>query len=93
MKDRNIRFTPNMKAEERYLQKRLGFIKVSLNEVHGIPFERIYINKELKRVSIEEEVIKTNTNGSLRFFKYNDIEQKLESHMDEWLSKNSSQRL
>ena len=33
---REIRFIRVMDAEERYLQKRLGFIKLSLNEVHEI---------------------------------------------------------
>ena len=43
-KGREIRFTTAMDAEERYLQKRLGFIKLSLNEVHGTPFSKVYIN-------------------------------------------------
>ena len=34
-----------MDAEERYQQKRLGYIKLSLNEMHGIPFKQVFINR------------------------------------------------
>ena len=42
---RIIRITPAMDAEERYQQKRLGYIKLSLNEMHGIPFRQVFINR------------------------------------------------
>ena len=70
------------------LPKRLGYINLSLNETHGIPFNKVYINRELKHVSIQGEVvIKTCANGTLKYTMYQDIEQKAEEHMDNWLTK------
>ena len=42
---RIIRITPAMNAEERYQQKRMGYIKLSLNEMHGTPFKKVFINR------------------------------------------------
>ena len=50
---RIIRITPAMDAEERYQQKRLGYIKLSLNEMHGISLKKVFSNRELKHVSIQ----------------------------------------
>ena len=77
---RIIRITPAMDAEERYQQKRLGYIKLSLNEMHGILFKKVFINRELKHVSIQG------------FIKYQDFEQKVEEH-SRLVGKNSSRRL
>ena len=68
-----------MDAEQRYQQKRLGYIKLSLNEMHGIPFKKVFINRELKHVSIQG------------FIKYQDFEQKVEEHR-RLVGKNSSRR-
>ena len=69
-----------MNPEEIYPEKKWGFIKFCLNEKHGIPFERIFINRELKQVSIlGEVVIKTNTDGSIKYLRYEEINQRLAS--------------
>ena len=48
---RNIRFSqPWMR--KRYQQKRLGYIKLSLREMHKIPLEKIILNRATKHVSI-----------------------------------------
>ena len=65
---RKIRFSPAMDAEERYQHKRLGYIKLSLSEIHNIPLEKITLNRASKHVSIRGEiVIKTCANGSLKY--------------------------
>ena len=95
MKNRKIRFSPAMDAEERYQQKRLGYIKFCLSEIHKIPLEKITLNRETKDVPIQGEVvIKTGANGSLQYTKYQDIEPTVEEHTGRLLTKkNSSHRL
>ena len=48
-----------MDAEERYQQKRLGYIKFSLNEIHKLLLGKITLDRAMKHVSnLGEKVIK-----------------------------------
>ena len=76
-----------MSLEERYVQKRLGFIKFCLNEKYEISFDRIFVNRVQKQVSIQADiVITTNTNGSLKHHKYTKM-QRFEDIIGKWTAK------
>ena len=61
---------------------------------HNIPLSLISLNWTSKYVSvIGQIVVKTCQSGSLKFIKYQDVEDEVEEQMQKWQTKNSSQRL
>ena len=74
-----------MEEEERFQQKRLGYIKYTLNEKHDIPLAKITLNRASKHVSII--VVRTFANVPLKYSKFQDIEPEVEEYMDMWLTK------
>ena len=94
LRGRKIRITRSMEAEERFCNKRLGYIKSSIHKKHGVPLEQISLNWNTKHVSVKGQmVIKTCLDGSLKFNKYQDVEDEVDELMQKWQTKNSSQRL
>ena len=90
---RKIRITGSMEAEERFCNKRLGYIKSSTLK-YGVPLYLISLNWTTKHVAVKGQmVVKTYLDGSLNFNKYQDGEDEVDELMQKWQTKNSSQRL
>ena len=83
-----------MEAEERFYNKRKGYVKSCINAKYGIPLHSISLNWNTKHVSVKGQiVVKTCQDGSLKFSKYQDVEDEVDELMQKWQTKNSSQRL
>ena len=93
-KNERIRISLAMDAEERFQQKRLGYIKICLNKKHEIPLTKITVNRVKKHVSVKgQKVVRTCESGSLKYHKFQNIEEEVEDYTDDWLSKKSWRRL
>ena len=91
LRGRKIRITRSMEAEERFYNKRIGYVKSCINKKYGVPLYSISLNWTTKHVSIKGQiVVKTCQDGSLKFSKYQDEVDEL---MQKWQTKNSWQRL
>ena len=94
LRGRKIRITRSMEAEERFYNKRMGYVKSRIHKKHGVPLELISLNWTTKHVSVKGQmVVKTCLDGSLKFNKYQDVEDEVDELMQKWQTKNSSQRL
>ena len=94
LRGRKIRITRSMEAEERFYNKRIGYVKSCINAKHGVPLHSISLNWNTKHVSIKGQIVaKTCQDGSLKFSKYQDVEDEVDELMQKWQTKNSSQRL
>ena len=83
-----------MEAEERFYNKRIGYVKSCINIKYGIPPHSISLNWNTKHVSVKGQiVVKTCQDGSLKFSKYQDVEDEVDELMQKWQTKNLSQRL
>ena len=83
-----------MDAEERFHNKRLRYVKYCIHTRHNIPLSLISLIWTGKHVSVKVQiVVKTCQGGSLKFSKYQDVEDEVEEQMQKWQTKNSSQRL
>ena len=86
--------TRSMEAEERFYNKRIGYVKSCINKKYGVPLYSISLNWNTKHVSVKGQiVVKTCQDGSLKFSKYQDVEDEVDELMQKWQTKNSSQRL
>ena len=85
-----IKMSPALDVEERFHQKRLGFIKCVPHEKHKIPLHEI----QLSAMVNGQVMIKTGDDGALKYNQYHNIDDDVqkEAH-DEMADKNSSQRL
>ena len=91
LRGRKIRTTRSMEAEERFYNKRIGYVKSCINAKHGIPLHSISLNWNTKHVSIKGQIVaKTCQDGSLKFSKYQDVEDEVDELMQKWQTKNSS---
>ena len=78
-----------MDAEERFHQKRMGYVKYCIHVKHNIPFDSIITNWTLKHMSVKGQiVVETCQSGNLKYIKYQDIETEVEGQMEKWQSKN-----
>ena len=94
LRGRKVKITRSMDAEERFHNKRLGYVKYCIHTRHNIPLSLISLNWAAKHVSVKGQiVVKICQIGSLKFSKYQDIEDEIEEQMQKWQTKNSSQRL
>ena len=83
-----------MDAEERFHQKRMGYVKHCIHVKHDSPLDLKTTNWTVKHVSVKGQVVvKTCQSGNLKYIKYNDIETEVEGQKEKWQSRNSSQRL
>ena len=83
-----------MDAEERFHNKKMGYVKYCIQMKHNVPLESITTNWTMKHVSIKGQiVVKTVHSGNLKYIKYQDVEAEVEEQMEKLQSKNSSQRL
>ena len=52
------------------------------------------MNRSARHVPVDgQTVIKTCANGALKYDKHQDVEAEIETTMEQWITKNSSQRL
>ena len=94
VRGRKIRITRSMEAEKRFYNKRMGYVKCCIHQRHGVPLYRISLNWVAKHVTVKGQiVVKTCQDGSLKFSKYQDVEDEVEEQMQKWQTTNSSQRL
>ena len=95
LRGRKIRVTRSMEAEERFYNKRMGYVKYCTHTGHNIPLSLISLNWTAKHVSVKGQiVVKTCQNGSLKFSKNQDVDDdEVEEQMQKWQTKNSSKRL
>ena len=83
-----------MDVDERFHQKRMGYVKYCIHERHNVLLDSITTNWTLKHISVKGQiVVKTCQSGNQTYIKYQDIEAEVEGQMEKWQSKNSSQRL
>ena len=91
---RKIRITRSMDAEERFYNKRMRYVKYCIHTRHNISSQPDLPELDCQtRVSQETDCGKNMPNGSLKFSKYQDVEDEVEEQMQKWQTKNSSQRL
>ena len=91
---RKLKISRSVDAEERFHQKRMGYVKYCIHVKHSVPLDSITTNWTLNHVSVKGQiVVKTCQSGNLKYIKYQDIETEVEGQMEKWQSKNSSQRL
>ena len=94
LRGRKIRITRSMDAEERFYNKRMGYVKYCIHTRHNIHLSLISLNWTAKHVSVKGQIVeKRCQDGSLKFSKYQDVEDEVEEQMQKWQTKNSSQRL
>ena len=90
LRGRKIRITRSIDAEERFYNKRMGYVKCCIHTRHNIPLSLISLNWTAKHVSVKGQiVVKTCQDGSLKFSKYQDVEDEVEELMQKWQTKNS----
>ena len=88
LRGRKIRTTRSMEAEERFYNKRMGYVKCCIHKRHGVPLDLIYLNWIAKHVTVKGQiVVKTCQDGSLKFTKYQDVEDEVEELMQKWQTK------
>ena len=64
-----------MDAEERFQNKRMEYVKYCIHMGHTIPLSSISLNWISKYVLVKGQiVVKTCQSGSLKFSKYQDVE-------------------
>ena len=74
-----------MEAEERFYNKRIGYVKSCINKKHGVPLYLISLNWTTKHVAVKGQiVVKTCQDGSLKFSKYQDVEDEVDELMKKW---------
>ena len=80
---RKLKITRPMDAEERFHQKRMGYVTYCIHMRHSIPLNPISLNWTSKHVSVKGQiVVKTHQSGSLKKIKYQDIESEVEDQME-----------
>ena len=88
LRGRRVKISPAMDAEERFHQKRLGYLKCSIHMNHNVPLEKVRMNRSARHVSVGGQiVIRTCANGALKYDKYQDTEPEIETTMDKWMTK------
>ena len=88
LRGRKVKITRSMDAEERFQNKRMGYVKYCIHTRHNILLSLISLNWTAKHVSVKEQiVVKTCQSGSLKFSKYQDIEDEVEEQMQKWQTK------
>ena len=72
----------------------MGYVKCAIVKIKGIALHHIKLNLEMKTITINGQLIaKTDDNGTLKYNKYEDVNEEVPDLMAKWLRKNSSPRL
>ena len=87
---RIIKIFQALEAEERFDKKRLGYIKYVINKTTGIELHLIKLNVSKKSISVKGQLAATiESNGLLKYYKHEDVEDEVQNLMEKWLTKNS----
>ena len=66
LRGRKLEISRSMDADERFHQKRIGYVKYCIHEKHHIPLDSIITNWTLKHISVKGQiVVKTCQSGNL----------------------------
>ena len=85
---RKLKVTRLMDAEERFHQKRMGYVKYCIHVKHNIPLDSITTNWTLEHIAVKGQiVVKTCQSGNLKYIKYQDIETEVEGQMGKMATK------
>ena len=69
-------------SRRKILQQRIGYVKSCINKKYGVPLYSISLNWNTKHVSVKGQiVVKTCQDGSLKFSKYQDVEDEVDELM------------
>ena len=80
LRERKVKITRSMDAEERFRNKRLGYVKYCIHTRHNIPLSLISLNWIAKHVSVKRQIVKkTCQSGSLKFSKFKILRMKLKN--------------
>ena len=57
LRGRKLKITRSMDAEERFHQKRMGYVKYCIHVKHNVPLDSITTNWTLKHVSVKGQIV------------------------------------
>ena len=78
LKGRKINITRSV-DEDRFHNKRMGYIKYCINMKHNVGLESIITNWTMKWVSIKHQIVeKTAQSGNLQHMQHKDIDAEFE---------------
>ena len=87
--ERSIKISEVLEPEQRFEKKRLGYIKYAINKSTGIQLHWIKLNLEKRSVYVYRQLVaRVESNGFLKYYKYEDIEDEVQRLMDKLLTKN-----
>ena len=87
--ERTIKISEALEPEQRFEKKRLGYIKFAINKSTGIHLHWIKQNLEKRSVFVHGQLAaRVENDGSLKYYKYEDVGDKIQELMDKWLTKN-----
>ena len=87
--ERSIKISEALEPEQRFEKKRLGYIKYAINKSTGMQLHWIELNLEKRSVFVNGQLVaRVESNGFLKYYKYEDIEEEVQRLMDKWLTKN-----
>ena len=70
LRERKLKITRSMDAEERFHQKRMVYVKYCIHVKHTIPLDLVPMNWTLKHVSVKGQIVaKTCQSGRLKYIK------------------------
>ena len=91
LRRRKIKITRSVDAQERFHNKRMGYVKYYIHTRYNILLSLISLNWTSKHVTVKGRiVVKTCQSGSLKFIKYQDVEDDAEEQMQKWQTIKSS---
>ena len=87
---RRIKISQALELDERFDRKRLGYVKSVLHKDKGYALHWIKMNLQRKTITVNgQAVAMIDSNGLLKYNKYEDIEVEVQNLMEKWLTKNS----
>ena len=87
---RRIKISQALEFDERFDRKRLGYVKCVLHKDKGYALHWIKMNLQRKTITVNgQTVAMIDSNGLLKYNKYEDIEAEVQNLMEKWLTKNS----
>ena len=87
---RRINISQALELDERFDRKRLGYLKCVLHKEKRLALHWIKMNLQRKTITVNgQTVAMIDASGHLRYNKYEDVEEEVQSLMEKWLTKNS----
>ena len=87
--ERVIKISQALELDEMFEKKRLGYIKYAINKSTGIKLHWIQMNLEKRSITVHGQLAaRIENNGFLKYYTYENVEEKVRNLMDKWLTKN-----